>query len=213
MLYDGSLATVAATSDRTWRVSVADVFVATLVLGILPGWWRAISPDGTRVEIGDSPQAALDELAAATRRVQRAEAARARMTPGQRAAQELRRLLHIGTRTRRFRSTSQPGPSDRHEDILEAIENDVVYVANSPLHPLWGACCSYRAHIEAGRLAGLITWYVGQLSPWNLCSLLAEMSDAGVTNIGEGERWFTNTLRPALEVDPSRSRVTRRKKP
>jgi hypothetical protein len=201
--YRGTPCRTERTDRFHWTVFVDEHMVATLLHGPTLRW-LAFSPDRGHTGYGETPQAALDYLDAAQRRAHREESARARLTPGQLAARYLRQQLHIGPRTRRFHAAR-----DRHEDILEEIEAAVEVHDNSPLRVLWGACCSYRTHIDSGRLAGLVTWYTSQLCPYELCALLGEMADADVTNAGQGETWFTSTLRPELTVDPSGQRVLR----
>lgn len=114
------------------------------------------------------------------------------MTKGQQFAKDMRKNLGIGTRTRRFRT----GRTDLHVEILAAIEH-AKYDAgwyHQEREELFceasGAWLSYDAHIASSRAHSTVIAHINSLSPWQFCNLIGEMVDAGITNVGQGERFF-----------------------
>jgi hypothetical protein len=114
------------------------------------------------------------------------------MTKGEQFAAEMRYNLSIGTRTRRYRKGS-----DLHADILECIRNATSYPGfySEKRTELFGAAraaeSSYAKHIAGYRAHPTVTTHVNALSPWQFCALLGRMVDAGVSNVGEGEEFFS----------------------
>lgn len=113
------------------------------------------------------------------------------MTKGQQFAKDMRKNLGIGTRTRRTRNGI-----DLHADILECIQHakydEGWYLPEREelFSEASGAWMSYDKHIAGYRVDAKVIAYVNGLSPWQFCNLLGEMVDAGITNVGEGERFF-----------------------
>lgn len=113
------------------------------------------------------------------------------MTKGQQFAKDMRKNLGIGTRTPRFRKGS-----DLHASVLASIEHakydagwyqperEDLYSAAS------GAWLSFDAHIASRRANGSVIAHIASLTPWQFCNLIGEMVDAGITNVGQGERFF-----------------------
>jgi hypothetical protein len=58
------------------------------------------------------------------------------------------------------------------------------------LHPAYGAALAYTKHVTGYRISGTLAYHINSLSPWHFAALLGDMVDAGVTNTGEGERFF-----------------------
>lgn len=112
-------------------------------------------------------------------------------TTGSQVAAELRRYLSIGTTTRRWRNG---------DDLLVRMVETIEQVAFQPgyhtertetaLHPAAGAAMAYRKHIDGYRVDGTTIAYIKGLSPWRFAGFIGEMVDAGVTNTGDGERFF-----------------------
>jgi hypothetical protein len=113
------------------------------------------------------------------------------MTKGQQFAKVMRKNLGIGTRTRRFRKGV-----DLHADILECIQHAVFDAGwyqperEELFRAAFGAWQSYDKHIAGYRANTNVISHVNALSPWQFCSLLGEMVDAEITNVGQGERFF-----------------------
>jgi hypothetical protein len=113
------------------------------------------------------------------------------LTAGQIFARDMRKNLGIGTRTRIRRNGR-----NLHEVILECIENasqvDGYYTEQRQeiFRTATGAYRSYDTHITSPRFDGNFIAHIKGLSPWQLCNLLGDMVDAGVTSTGQGERYF-----------------------
>jgi hypothetical protein len=116
-------------------------------------------------------------------------------TKGQRFAKDMRKNLAIGTRTRRWGSRVFKG-SDLHRMILECIAEATHYdgmyseARTELFRAAFPALCSYEKHILGGRADAVLVAHCNSLTPWQLCNLLGDMVDAGITNVGEGERFF-----------------------
>lgn len=118
--------------------------------------------------------------------------ATAQATQGQQLADTLRRIKHIGSRTRQVR-----GRINMRNDVIESIR----FAATMPgyysphiqeaLSVGFVAVNSWTKHVEGYRLPGEQVAELMALSPWQFTALLGEMVDAGITNTGEAERWFT----------------------
>ncbi|MFJ1539245.1 hypothetical protein ACIODS_11950 [Micromonospora chalcea] len=119
-------------------------------------------------------------------------------TTGQELAAELRRYFKIGTRTRRYRNGT-----DLHADMLEAIKTVAHYPGcysertEKPLRAAFGAFLAYNKHVDGYRIDGTLHRRITELSPYQFAAFLGRMVDAGVTNPGEGERYFADLTRTA----------------
>lgn len=124
-------------------------------------------------------------------------------TTGQALADELRRYFRIGTRTRRYRTVSGYR-TDLHADMIEALH----FAATMPgyysenthnlLRPGFGAHLSWAKHVDGHRINSVLRWRLGEMTPYQLAGLLGRMVDAGVTNAGEGERFFRQVAHEVL---------------
>jgi hypothetical protein len=112
-------------------------------------------------------------------------------TAGQELTAELRRYFSLGTRTRRYRAGR-----DMHEAIAEAITLAGQYHGyycegtQKALEAGFAAALAYGKHVRGYRVRGELAQKINALSAWQFAALLGEMTDAGVTNTGEGERFF-----------------------
>lgn len=112
-------------------------------------------------------------------------------TTGQAVASELRRYFGIGTRTQRNRSG---------RDLHIAMIESVTLAATAPgyysdrtqylLKSAFGAALAYDKHVRGYRISGTLAYRINSMSPWLFAGLMGDMVDAGVTNTGEGERFF-----------------------
>lgn len=179
-----------ALTKAGWNAWTAD----DITVKIRPtGLWGA-TRTGTYPRGYDTPQQALDALAATEAKAARAAKIRAGLTDGQRFARSIRAYLRIGATTRRYRKGT-----DLHAEILRlglelafhgdeyGYRRELITAAG----PAFGALVSYETHIANRRLGGtLVCQYVHNLTPWQLLDLLGEMADASVQHVGGGERWF-----------------------
>lgn len=119
-------------------------------------------------------------------------------TAGQTVTNELRRYFSVGSRTRRTRNRQ-----DLHQSMIEAIH----LAATAPgyytertheaLRPAFGAALAYGKHVRGYRISGTLAYTINSMSAWQFASLIGQMVDAGVTNTGEGERFFQEMGRAA----------------
>ncbi|MGP3951313.1 hypothetical protein [Streptomyces sp. 7N604] len=180
--FNGAPLELAKSSRKTWS---ADGI--TIRLCIDTRWAATRDGSGRYAPAAATAQAALDNLAA----MERKEARRAALTPGQRFAYDMRAYLHIGPRTRRYRNGT-----DLHREIvrtgIEVVTERFGYSDRfvEAVRPAYGALLSYNKHIPTSRAGTRVSLYVNQLSSWQLLDLLAEMTDADVIHVGGGERWF-----------------------
>ena len=118
------------------------------------------------------------------------------MTKGQEFAKTMRKNLGIGTRTRRRRLGL-----DLHAEILECIQYAVfepgwyTEVRQELFRSAFGAWQSYNKHIAGYRANSNVIARINGLSPWQFCALLGQMIDADITNVGEGEQFFSDMAR------------------
>ncbi len=122
-------------------------------------------------------------------------------TAGQDLTATLRRYFSVGTRTRRFRTDGNGLRCDLHHDMVEAL----VFAATRPgyfsertesaLKTGSGAARAYEKHVQGYRISGTLAAEINGMSAWNFAALLGRMVDAGVTNTGEGERFFSDMAR------------------
>lgn len=112
-------------------------------------------------------------------------------TAGQRAADRLRKILRVGSRTRRWR-----GGEDLHEEMLEAVTHAVTLPGfyseqtTALLRPLFAAVNAHVKHINGHRVPGELHAMISAMTPWQFAAYLGNMIDAGVTNVGEGECYY-----------------------
>lgn len=113
------------------------------------------------------------------------------ITKGQQFAKDMRKNLGIGTRT----PLRRLGLNLR-QSILEAVQNATYttgYYAPAReelFRKAAAAMRSYDAHIAGYRVNGDLVAHINAMSPWQFCNLIGQMIDAGVTNTGQGERYF-----------------------
>lgn len=119
-------------------------------------------------------------------------------TAGQRLTAELRRYFRIGPRSRRYRTVQRWGRQDLHREITEAIEMACTQPlgfytqhATDALMPGWPALLSHQKHYDGYRMSPTLRRHIELMSPWQFSALLGRMVDAGVTNVGEGERFYS----------------------
>lgn len=117
-------------------------------------------------------------------------------TQGQQLADSLRSNFRIGGRTRRYR-----GGLDMHDEMIEALANATNYPGyyTGKRHELFtaahGVVLSWIKHVKGCRIDGTLAYRISRLTPYQFASLLGQMMDAGVTNCGEGERFFSEMAR------------------
>jgi hypothetical protein len=115
---------------------------------------------------------------------------------GSTLAATLRHYFSIGTTTRRQRNGS-----DLHIEMVEAIHHAATLPGyfcentQTALRPGFGSALAYEKHVGGCRISGLLAFEINSLSPWRFASLLGQMVDAGITNNGEGERFFSEMSR------------------
>lgn len=115
------------------------------------------------------------------------------MTKGQQFAKTMRSNLGIGARTRRHRKGT-----DLHAEILDCIRNATYYPGYysgeraTLFQAAFNAQVSYTKHIAGHRADATVVAHINALSPWQFCALLGDMVDAGISNVGEGERFFAD---------------------
>lgn len=51
---------------------------------------------------------------------------------------------------------------------------------------------------EGYRIPGILAYRISQMTPWQFAGFLGEMVDAGVTNVGEGEVFFSKMAREVV---------------
>lgn len=188
---NGTETTLAAAGFMTWTAS-------DISLRLRPNMtWRATR--GEREGHGDSAQAAVDSLIAAERKTEKAAQLAARSTKGQIFAREIRSYLNIGPRTRRF--NSKKWIEDGHRDVLHLIAeaNNHPGMRNAEREAIFqtafAALCSWESHIASYRADGVLVSYINTMTPHQFVNLLADMIDAGISNAGEGERFFASMAR------------------
>jgi hypothetical protein len=118
-------------------------------------------------------------------------------TAGQNLTDTLRKMMHIGPRTRQFRKHPLiAGKQNVNREVIEIITNSNNYPGYYPvatsdiLNAGRYAVSSWDKHVDGYRINATQRAYLTSLSPWDFTALLGEMTDAGITNTGEGERWF-----------------------
>lgn len=186
---NGVETTLTATGFATWTAS-------DISLRLRPD---AITWNATRGELsakGTSAQTATDNLLAAERKAAKAAQLTARSTTGQIFAREMRAYLHIGPRTRRF--NSKKWDSDGHRDVMQAIADANNFPGASDakrqaiFQTAFAALCSWEKHIDGYRADAVLVSHINLMTPHQFVGLIADMIDAEITNVGEGERFFAD---------------------
>jgi hypothetical protein len=126
-------------------------------------------------------------------------------TAGQQLATELRAYFGIGTRTRRRRD-------DRNlitEMLRDLLDNGFYPGIHGPerteiLRPGFAVALAWGKHVDGYRIDGVLRAELDKLSPWQFANLLGRMVDAGVTNNGEGERFFDAMTRTMFAPKPAK---------
>lgn len=148
---------------------------------------------------GDTAQVATDNLLAAERKAEKAAKLAARSTKGQIFAREMRSYLNVGPRTRRF--NSQKWTEDGHRDVLRLIaeasynpgmrnaEREAIFQTAS------AALRSWEKHIDGYRADATLVAHINSMTPHQFIGLIGDMIDAGISNVGEGERYFAAMAR------------------
>lgn len=113
------------------------------------------------------------------------------MTAQETAGHALRRYFRIGPRSPRWRRGR-----DLHVEMFDAIR----YAATQPgyfttatesaLRPAYAVALSWDKHVNGYRLPGQQAAALAGLTPYQLTVLIDRMVSDGITNVGEGERWF-----------------------
>lgn len=119
-------------------------------------------------------------------------------TQGQKFAQEMRRFLSIGARTRRDRKGG-----DLHRQIADWVLTAAM--ERGTLHPDqenafrvgYEAACSWFKWIKLGRADYRVCEHISELSPYQFCGLLGDMIDADVQNTSLGGQYFAGLLEKA----------------
>lgn len=116
-------------------------------------------------------------------------------TAGTEFAQTVLRNFHIGPRTRRYRDGV-----DLHAEVIESITH-AMYLpgyhsenTERAYRLATGAVMSYQKHVLGYRIDGGLNARIQQMSPRQFVLFLADMIDAGVETVGDGERYL-NGLR------------------
>jgi hypothetical protein len=107
------------------------------------------------------------------------------------------RYFHIGPRTARYRrAKGHRNVQDLHAEIVEAVTYAVTapgYFTENTQAALrigWAAVNAYEKHIGGYRATPEVVSKINQMSAFQFVKLLGQMIDAGVSNNGEGERFF-----------------------
>lgn len=154
---------------------------------------------GDLAGVGDTAQDATDNLIAAENKAEKAAKLAARSTKGQNFAREMRTHLRIGVRTRRF--DSKKWQRDGHRDVMQAIADANNYPGSmnaereAIFQTAFSALCSWEKHIDGYRADAALVSHINQMTPHQFVGLIGHMVDAGITNAGEGEQFFTEMAR------------------
>ncbi|MFH9798126.1 hypothetical protein [Streptomyces virginiae] len=153
---------------------------------------------GETTASGATAQEAVDNLAAAETKAERAAKRTARSTKGQIFAREMRAHLHIGARTRRF---AKRWIADGHRDVMQAIADANNYRGSlnaereAIFRTAFSALCSWEKHIDGYRTDAALISHINAMTPYQFVGLIGDMIDAGISNVGEGERFFAEMRR------------------
>lgn len=183
---NGTETALTATGAVTWTAS-------DIALRLRPNMTWQVTRGGINA-IGDTAQAATNNLTAAERKAEKATQLTARSTEGQIFAREMRSYLHIGPRTRRF--NDKKWAEDGHRDVLHLIAeaNNNPGLRNAEREAIFqtafAALCSWEKHIDGYRADAVLVSHINSMTPHQFCALLGDMIDAGISNVGEGEHFF-----------------------
>lgn len=184
--YNNTAIALTSTSLFTWTAGDVN-------LRLRPNMtWTATRSNVTAT--GTTAQDATDNLTAAERKAEKAARLTARSTKGQIFAREMRAYLHIGPRTRRF--NSKKWVADGHRDVLHLIAeaNNNPGMRNAEREAVfqtaYSALCSWEKHIDGYRADASLVAHINSMTPYQFVGLLGDMVDAGISNVGEGERFF-----------------------
>ncbi|MYV77817.1 hypothetical protein GT352_28370 [Streptomyces sp. SID1046] len=188
--YNGTTTIAISSGLFTWTAS-------DLTLRVRPNLtWTATR--GDKSASGATAQDAVDNLAAAEAKAERAARLTARSTKGQFFAREMRTHLHIGARTRRF---AKRWTADGHRDVMQAIADANNYRGSlnaereAIFRTAFSALCSWEKHIDGYRTDAALISHINAMSPYQFVGLIGDMIDAGISNVGEGERFFAQMAR------------------
>jgi hypothetical protein len=124
-------------------------------------------------------------------------------TTGQNLTAVLRHYFSIGARTRRHRRDQYHNMHDLHLDmtaaIIECTQNRGAYTPNieTALMPGYGAALSHEKHVQGYRIDCTLNRKINDMTPWQFAALLGQMADADITNVGQGERFFSAMAKAA----------------
>jgi hypothetical protein len=122
----------------------------------------------------------------------------ATQTTGKQLTAVLRKSFQVGPRTRDYRD----GLSLK-DRMLESIDNAITYPGyygperTALSQAASGALRSYQKHVDGYRIDGELRYQITSMSPWKFAALIGDMVDAGITNVGEGERYFQQMAKVA----------------
>lgn len=192
---NGAETTLAAAGFMTWTAS-------DITLRLRPDvTWRATR--GDLAAIGATAQEAADNLLTAERKAEKAAKLTARSTKGKIFAREMRSYLHIGARTRRF--NSKKWQQDGHRDVINLIAeaNNNSGMRNTDREAIFrtasAALRSWEKHIDGYRANATLVAHINAMTPYQFVGLVADMIDAEISNVGEGERFFADMARRVYE--------------
>jgi hypothetical protein len=115
-------------------------------------------------------------------------------TAGQALTAELRWYFRIGPRTRQYRDSKYTRLADRMvEAIAEAATLPGCYSPRTaePLSKGYAVAIGYSKHVKGYRINPTKIAAITAMSPWRFAGFLGEMVDAGITNTGEAERFYS----------------------
>ena len=110
-------------------------------------------------------------------------------TAGQDFATAARKNLGIGPR-----STKNAAALKR--DMLAAVETACTFPKSygpertAIFRTAFGVVSGYRKHIDGYRVDGNTRYQIEQMTPYQFASFIGKQIDAGVTNVGEAERFY-----------------------
>ncbi|MFK0045558.1 hypothetical protein ACIQU4_15795 [Streptomyces sp. NPDC090741] len=188
--YNGTTETAISSGLFSWTAG-------DLTLRVRPDLrWTATR--GEKNATGTTAQEAADALASAEAKAERVAKLTARSTKGQIFAREMRAYLHIGARTRRF---AKRWTADGHRDVMQAIADANNYCGSlnaereAIFRTAFSALCSWEKHIDGYRADAALISHINAMTPHQFVSLIGDMIDAGISNVGEGERFFAEMSR------------------
>lgn len=122
-------------------------------------------------------------------------------TAGQQLAATLRRIKNVGPRTRSYRDGI-----DVKAEMIESIRNEWMYpgyyqgATADALRTGFPALLSWDKHVEGYRIDGELRYQITLLTPYQFAGFLGQMIDAGVANVGDGERFFSGPARALVSA-------------